>query len=105
MVAYLEKVKEVVGQFEFYPIEQVPWEHNSNADALARLSTTKEVDTLNVVPDKFLLVPSIAEPGGDDVSMINSQPTWMTPIIDYLETESLPADRNEARKLLYKIPR
>ena len=75
MAAYLEKVKATFGGFEFYAIEQVPREQNSNADALARLTTTNEADTLNVVLVEFLLTLSITEPKEEDVNMIDSQPT------------------------------
>ena len=37
--------------------------------------------------------------------MINSEPTWMTPIVEYLETGILPAEWNKAQKLMYQIPR
>ncbi|XP_062104336.1 uncharacterized protein LOC133815521 [Humulus lupulus] len=62
MATYLDKVKATFRKFEFYAIEQVPWEKNSNAYALARLAATKEADALNVVSVEFLPVPSIAKP-------------------------------------------
>ena len=67
MDAYLEKAKTTLEHFEFYTIEQVPREQNSNADALARLATSTEVDELNVVPIKHLSTPSISEPEQGDV--------------------------------------
>ena len=78
MVSYLAKVKGEFSEFEFSSIEQVPPEKNSNADALARLATTKEADTLNVVPMEFLESLSI---GAEtvEVRMIDIKPTWMTP--------------------------
>ncbi|KAM6563176.1 hypothetical protein CsatB_023174 [Cannabis sativa] len=47
--------------------------------------------------------PSICEK--EDVEMIDSSPIWMTPIINYLLSEQLRTDKNEARKLLYSVPR
>ena len=49
MASYLAKVKGEFSEFEFYSNEQVPRKQNTNVDALARLATTKEADTLNVV--------------------------------------------------------
>ena len=37
--------------------------------------------------------------------MIETEPTWMTPIVNYLENGFLPKDRNQARKLMYQLPR
>ncbi|XP_062114054.1 uncharacterized protein LOC133825076 [Humulus lupulus] len=54
MEACLAKVKTELSKFEFYSIEQVPHEHNTNADALAQLATKTKTDTLNVVPVEFL---------------------------------------------------
>ena len=61
MVAYLAKVKGELSEFEYSFIEQIPREQNSNVDALARLATTKEAETLNVVPVEFLENPSVTE--------------------------------------------
>ena len=105
MAAYLEKAKSALEYFEFYAIEQVPREWNSNADALARLATSTENEELNVVPIEHLSAPSINEPEEEDVCMIETEPTWMTPIVDYLKNGVLPKDRNQARKLMYQLPR
>ena len=59
MATYLAKVKDELSGFEFSSIEQIPREQNSNADPLARLTTTKEVETLNVVLVEFLESPSV----------------------------------------------
>lgn len=42
MMAYLSKVKDFLAQFDRYSIQQVSREKNSNADALAKLASTKE---------------------------------------------------------------
>ena len=61
MAAYLAKVKGELSEFEYSFVEQIPHEQNSNADALARLATTKEAETLNVVPMEFLDSSSVTE--------------------------------------------
>ena len=59
---------------------------------------------MNVVPVEFLESPSVT---GEtmEVEMIDIRPTWMTPIMEYLETGKLPDERKDARKLLYQAPR
>ncbi|XP_024021752.1 uncharacterized protein LOC112091720 [Morus notabilis] len=64
MAAYLEKVKEALGKFWAYDIQQVPRAKNSNTDALARLATSKE-----------------------------TKPSWKDPIIRYLLDGELPEDK------------
>ena len=59
MVAYLNKMKDLLAQFDKYSLQQVPRDQNSNADALAKLASAKDADTLNIVPVERLSVPSI----------------------------------------------
>ena len=96
MMAYLSKVKDSLAQFDRYSIQQVPREKNSNVDALSKLESTKETESLGIIPVKHLSDPSIK---GEETQVIQAIDTWMTPIIKYLEEGSLPRDKNEARKL------
>ena len=59
MVAYLENVKELLRSISTFTIEVVPRSKNSNADALAKLASTKDIELLNVVSIKFLSEPII----------------------------------------------
>ena len=59
MTAYLEKVRELLGQFETYIITQVPRSENSNTDALARLETSLEDNLLKTMLVDVLETPSI----------------------------------------------
>ena len=60
MAAYLEKAKTALEHFEFYTIEQVPQEQNLNADALARLATSTEVDALMLCQSSICRHPVLA---------------------------------------------
>ena len=73
MVAYLDKVKAALGQFEYYRVEQIPREDNTMADALARLATSREANELNIVPIEVLLQPSISKP--EEVKLLNENVT------------------------------
>ena len=61
MVAYLEKVKELIRSFLTCTIEVVPRLKNSHVDALAKLASTKDAKLLNVVFVEFLLEPNIKQ--------------------------------------------
>ena len=74
----------------------MPREKNSNADALAKLASTKENDSLGIIPVEHLSNPSIK---GEETQVIQAIDTWMTPIVKFLEEGTLPSDKNEARKL------
>ena len=59
MAFYLEKTKELFGQFDTITITQVPQNENSNANALAHLATGLEDSLLKTVPLEILDEPSI----------------------------------------------
>ena len=73
MASYLAKVKKELSAFEHGLVEQIPREQNANADALAKLATSGEAETLSLVPVEFLERPSIEEVGVE-VEMIDARP-------------------------------
>ena len=58
MVTYWEKMKELIGSISTFTIKVVPRLRNSNADGLAKLASTKDVELLNAVSIEFLSEPS-----------------------------------------------
>ena len=59
MAAYLQTAKDLLSAFTTFKIQQVPREQNMQADALARLASTKDAELLEVIPVEFLSEPSI----------------------------------------------
>ncbi|KAL5564955.1 hypothetical protein UlMin_028119 [Ulmus minor] len=92
---YLEKAKELLGQFDTVTITQIPRNENTSADALARLATGLEDSLLKMVPLDILDEPSIKK--RQQVDTISDKPTWMDPIMAYLRDGTLPQDKFEAR--------
>ena len=82
MASYLEKVKEVLNQFDTMTAMQVPRAKNANADALARLATGLEERLLKTISIEVLESPSIDKP--KQVASIAARPCWMDPIISFL---------------------
>ncbi|XP_062085589.1 uncharacterized protein LOC133791687 [Humulus lupulus] len=103
MAAYLTRVKGYLGQLEGYIIEKIPRERNTHVNALAKLATTKDGDTLKSVPVEYLSKPSITDV---EVHMINTpKESWVDPIMKYLKDGTLPIDKREAQWLAYKAAR
>ncbi|XP_052203478.1 uncharacterized protein LOC127808828 [Diospyros lotus] len=96
MVAYLQKVRELFHFFKECEVNQVPRSQNSHANALARLASVGEADSLGAIPIKFLATPSMEEK--TETLTIELRPdSWMKPIVDYLQGGQLPNDKLEAR--------
>ncbi|XP_062085562.1 uncharacterized protein LOC133791657 [Humulus lupulus] len=103
MAADLERVKGNLGKSEGYSIEKIPREGNTHVNALRKLASTKDGDTLESVPVEYLSRPSIIE---SDVHMIGiPKESWADLTINYLKDGALPTDRREARRLVYKAAR
>ena len=60
IAAYLQKAKDLLSAFSYFKIQQVPRVQNTQADALARLASIKDVELLEVIPIEFLNEPSIS---------------------------------------------
>ena len=53
MATYMAKVKGNLDQLEQYTIEQIPREQNMNVDALAKLASTQDGDTLESISVEY----------------------------------------------------
>ena len=93
MAAYLDKANEQLSLFSLTSIEVIPRSRNSNADALAKLASTRDVDLLDAVFVEFLAEPIIHSQYG--VMEITQEPSWINPIITYLKTGEQPEDKIE----------
>lgn len=58
-MAYLNKVKDMLPQFDKYTIQHVAWDQDSNADGLAKLASARDANFSNKVPVEYLSSPSI----------------------------------------------
>ena len=74
-------------------------EDNANADALAKLATSRDAELLRLVPVEIVAEPSITKQNA--VKAIDAQPSWMDNIVIYLKDDKLPEDRDLAQKVKY----
>ena len=94
MAAYLQKAKDLLNAFSSFKIQQVPRERNTQADALARLASTKDSELLEIVPMEFLCTLSILPTELPvTINYVTSTDTKMTPIVQYLKDEYLLEDK------------
>nr|GEY06462.1 reverse transcriptase domain-containing protein [Tanacetum cinerariifolium] len=102
MIRYLNKAKEYIGCFKLFKIQNKPRNKNQKADVLSKLASvafnhlTKEilVETLDVPSMDVEEINVVVEEEGE---------TWMTPIINCLESGIWPEDQNETCALRIKI--
>ena len=91
MAGYLQKAKELLGSFSSYTISQIPRSQNTEADALALLASTKDIDQLKIVPVETLDSPSIQTIKElQTVNCAMTKDSWMTPVSQYLKNGMLP---------------
>ena len=91
MILYLKKVRDLLKNFMLVQVRHIPRAENSRADTLAKLETTSQEDLSRLTPIEYLAEPFI-DLYGDEVAPIESEPSWMDPIWDYLIDERLPDD-------------
>ncbi|KAL1346027.1 hypothetical protein AAHE18_08G159100 [Arachis hypogaea] len=90
---YLEKVKDLSRKFEEVTIQHVPREKNTRADLLSKLASTKPGEG-----NRSLIQGKLKEPAVT-LHLSKLSPSWLDPIIDFLESGKLPDDEKDAKKL------
>ncbi|XP_016192258.1 uncharacterized protein LOC107633136 [Arachis ipaensis] len=90
---YLEKVKELSKQFEEVTVQHVPRERNTRADLLSKLASTKPGTGNRSLIQGLIKEPAVA------LHLTRSDPSWMYPIIDFLEKARLPSDEKVAKTI------
>ncbi|CAL9025340.1 unnamed protein product, partial [Prunus brigantina] len=88
--------------FNAYLISQVPRSENSHANALARLASAIEQGIGRNIHMEILDQPSTR---ASLICAIDHSPTWMDPILQFLQNQTLPADPAEARRVRYRSAR
>ena len=98
MILYLRKVRDLLKKFVLVQVKHVPRAENSRANALAKLATASQEDLSRSTPVEYLAEPSI-DLCDVVVAPVESEPSWMDPIWDYIIDGSLPDDPKEAAKI------
>ncbi|XP_020421250.1 uncharacterized protein LOC109949591 [Prunus persica] len=102
MTAYLQHARHLLATFHAHSIKQVPRSENSHADALARLASALEQGMGRHIHIEFLAQPSTQAPL---ICTIDHSPTWIDPILQFLQNQTLPANPAEARRVRHRSAR
>ncbi|XP_073138233.1 uncharacterized protein [Henckelia pumila] len=97
---YVGLIKQQGEEFSSWIIEQIPREHNAEADVLARMaSSLTSIDSREVIQQSgsVMTIEGKAE--------VTEEESWMTPLTKYLQTGVLLRDEAHARKLKRQVTR
>ncbi|XP_071718038.1 uncharacterized protein [Rutidosis leptorrhynchoides] len=103
MQKYLQLLKELAVRFEHFELAQVPRSQNKKADALSKLAAL----TFSHF-QKQVWVEELPSKSTDNdlmaASVVEEQPNWMEPILEYIRSDILPSDKREARLVRERAP-
>ena len=101
MIKYLQKVRNLASDFSMMDVQQILWVENMRADLLTKLAILGAADLKWSSYMKILEKPSIEEA---PIMQADLEPSWIDPILHYLQDDTLPTDRDEAKKLRRLAP-
>ena len=86
-------------------MSHIPRGENTHADSLATLATSSARNLPRVIIVEDLCTPTPARKDMLQVHQVNLAPSWMDPILLFLERDILPEEKAEAEKIRRKAPR
>ena len=102
MKRYLALTNQLISNFDDVKITQVPREENSKADKVTRLALS---ETSERRPGLLMMVQYLLSIERIDVNYVQSEESWMDPIITYIKSGNLPSDPTEVRKVKVRSSR
>ena len=105
MQRYLSQVRRMQTKFESFDLSHIPRGENTHADSLATLTTSSIRNFPRMIIVKDLHTPTSPENDVYQVHQVNLAPSWMDPILKFLESDILPEEKVKAEKILRKAPR
>ena len=105
MQEYLSQVRRIQTKFEFFDLSYIPRNGNTHADSLATLATSSAQDLPLVILVENLCALTPIKKDLLQVHQIKLGPSWMDPILLFLERSILPEEKSETEKVRRKAPR
>ena len=97
MTKYVTLVKQRLGSFSAWKLEHIPRNCNEKANALATVATTLPIAEIVFLPIYYQPDSSIITTRVSQVD--EASPSWMDPIVQYIDTGELPNERDKAHKI------
>ena len=97
MAKYVSLVKQRLSSLEAWKLEHIHRDCNEKADALATVATSLLMTETVFLPIYYQSDPPIITTRVSQVDEVS--PSWMDPIVQYINTGELPNDRNKAHKI------
>ena len=94
MVKYVSLVKQRLNGFSAWNLEHITRDCNEKADALAAVAASLPTTETVILPIYYQSESSIITTQVSQVS-----PSWMDPIVQYINTIELPDDKNKAHNV------
>ena len=92
-------------KFESFDLSHIPRGENTHADFLATLATSSIRNFPRLIIIEDLQSPTSPENDVCQVYQASLVPSWMDPILKFLEGDILPEEKVEAEKIRRKAPR
>src|ERR1051325_10307850 len=97
LAKYVQQAVPLGRRFEVFEICHIVGEETPRADLLSRLASSKDSVINKSVIREVLPVPSVEKE--ESLAVHDEDDGWMSPIVRYLQQDTLPADRDKARRL------
>ena len=104
MQEYVSQVRCIQTKFEFFDLSYISRSENTHADSLATLATSLAQDLPQIILVEDLCTSTTVKKDLIQVHQIKLGPSWMDPILFFVERDILPEEKFEAKKIRRKAP-
>ena len=99
MQEYLSQVRRIQTKFESFDLSHIPRSGNAHADSLATHATSSAQNLPQVIIVKDLCTPTPSKKELLQIHQVHLRPSWMDPILLFLERDILLEEKAKAEKI------
>ena len=101
----MSQVRRVQAKFGSFDLSHIPKGENTHADSLATLATSSARNLPQVILVEDLCIPNPTRKDLLQIHQVNLGPSWMDPILIFLESDILLEEKPETEKIREKALR